>query len=63
MEWEYRTVKLGARGVLGGIVDADAFDTHLNELGEQSWELVVVFDTSQSGGPTRDIMAVFKRPR
>lgn len=63
MQWEYQTVKLGTRGVLGGIVDTDDFDMHLNELGESSWELVGVFDTSQSGGQTRDVVAVFKRPK
>lgn len=62
MQWEYRTVKLGTRGLLGGIVDTDDFDMYLNELGEQSWELVAAFDTSQSGGQTRDVIAVFKRP-
>ena len=62
MQWEYRTVKLGARGVPGGIVDTDDFEKHLNELGEQSWELVAAFDANQSGGQTRDVIAVLKRP-
>lgn len=62
MKWEYQSIKLGAKGFLGGVLDTDEFDAYLNELGEEAWELVVAFDTSQSGGQTRDVVAVFKRP-
>ena len=63
MKWEYKTVKLGAKGWLGGVLDTDEFDEYLNELGQEEWELVGAFDTSQSGGQTRDVLAVFKRRR
>jgi hypothetical protein len=62
-QWEYRTLRLATGGFLGGKLDEDAFDGKLNELGQQGWELVAAFDTSQGSGQTRDVVAVFKRPR
>jgi len=63
MKWEYETVKVAATGFAGGKLDEDAFTTHINDLGNQGWELVTAFDTNQGGGATRDGVAVFKRPR
>lgn len=60
--WEYKTIKLGTTGFLGGILDASAFEQLLNNLGRDGWELVSAFDTNQSYGQTRDVVAVFKRP-
>ena len=34
----------------------------IGDLGVDGWELVVAFDTNQSGGQTRDIVLLFKRP-
>jgi hypothetical protein len=63
MKWEYLTVMLAAKGFwLGGKLDGEAFTGKLNELGEQGWELVSVFDTTMYDGETRDVVAVFKRP-
>jgi hypothetical protein len=60
--WEYKTVKMEATGMLGGVVDTGRFDTLLNGLGAQGWNLVSVFDTNMAAnGATRDIVAVFKR--
>jgi hypothetical protein len=63
MQWEYKTVTMRARGFLGGKVDQAELDQTLNEAGREGWELVSVFDTSQGSGQTRDVVAVFKRPR
>jgi hypothetical protein len=62
-QWEYLSLKCPAGGFAGGKVDLHDFDRRLNELGAQGWELVTAFDTNQSYGATRDVIAVFKRPR
>ena len=62
-KWEYRTIKLDTKGMLGGILDTAAFDSLLNQLGSEGWELVATFDTNQSYGASREAVAVFKRPR
>lgn len=60
--WEYKTVKMEAKGLMGGVVDTDKFDTLLNQLGMQGWNLVSVFDTNMAvNGTTREIVAVLKR--
>ena len=61
-KWEYRTIKLDTKGMLGGILDAATFDGLLNQLGGEGWELVATFDTNQSYGASREAVAVFKRP-
>ena len=63
MQWEYKTVKLAAKGVFGGKFDAAQLDAMMNDLGRNGWELSAAFDTNQSYGQTRDIVALFKRPR
>lgn len=61
--WEYKTIKMDAKGLMGGIVDIDKFDRMLNELGALGWNLVSVFDTNMTaGGASREIVAVLKRP-
>ena len=62
MKWEYLTIKFETSGwLLGGILDAQKFNDHLNRLGQQGWELVSVFDTNMGYGQTRDVVAVLKR--
>ena len=63
MQWEYKTVQIAAHGFLGGKVDREAFEALLNGLGAEGWELVAAFDTNQGYGQTRDVIAIFKRPR
>lgn len=46
---------------LGGKLDGQRFNDRLNELGEEGWELVTVFDTNFTQGGTRDVVAVLKR--
>lgn len=63
-KWEYLTVKFDAKGFLGGVVDTQTLDAQLNQLGEQGWELVSVFDTNMLiHGTTREIVATLKRRR
>lgn len=59
--WEYSTIKMQTKGFLGGILETQDFDAELNKMGSLGWELVSCFDTNQSEGATRDVVAVFKR--
>ncbi len=60
-KWEYRTLKFKTGGFMGGKIDEEEFQEELNRHGEEGWELVSCFDTSQSSGSSRDIVVVFKR--
>ncbi|MPN42032.1 hypothetical protein SDC9_189588 [bioreactor metagenome] len=51
-----------SRWFLGGKIDGNLFNDHLNKLGEEGWELISTFDTNFAHGGTRDVVAVFKRP-
>jgi hypothetical protein len=63
MKWEYTTLMFEAEGwLLGGVLNGEKFNNRLNELGEEGWELVNVFDTNVQGGRSRNIVAVMKRP-
>ncbi len=63
MHWEYTAVTTAATGFfIGGKVDATALIDHLNALGAEGWELVSTFDSNKSGGETRDVFAILKRP-
>ena len=61
-KWEYKTIKLGATGLLGGKIDDAKRDRTMNELGVQGWELGAALDTDVAGGGTRDVVVIFKRP-
>ncbi len=63
MNWEYKTIKLGATGFIGGKINTAQLDRLMNELGGQSWELAAAFDTDIAGGGTRDVLVIFKRPK
>jgi len=60
--WEYKTIKFHTKGFTGGLIDTDKFNSMLNELGRDGWELVSCFDTNYSQGASRLVIAVFKRP-
>jgi len=60
-KWEYRTIKVEAKGMMGGILEIDHFNNELNTLGELGWELVSCFSTAQADGQSREIISVFKR--
>ncbi|MDD3867773.1 MAG: DUF4177 domain-containing protein [Eubacteriales bacterium] len=60
-KYEYKTLFTDAKGFLGGQVNQNDFQTELNELGSQGWELVSTVASAQSYGSTRWIISVFKR--
>ncbi len=62
-KWEYKTLTFEAAGFWsgGGKLDAQMLTDQLNELGDQGWELVSVFDTTKLEGQTRQVYAVMKR--
>jgi hypothetical protein len=62
MNWEYRTARFETHGMSGGILEPEEFDAVLNQLGQDGWELVSVFETIHRGGTTRFVFATFKRP-
>jgi hypothetical protein len=61
MKWEYKTIKLKTKGMLGGNFDERELDDMMNEYGSQGWELVSGFDTNQAYGQSRDVVIIFKR--
>jgi hypothetical protein len=62
-QWEYQTISLAqALGLTGnGALDVPTMQVWLNRLGAEGWELVSVF-TTDSGGYSRFVNCVFKRP-
>ena len=42
--WEYKTIKLATTGWSGGKLDTADFESLLNGLGREGWELVSTFD-------------------
>jgi len=62
-QWEYKTLKVQTTGFFGGKLDTDEFERAMNYLGSEGWELTSCFDTSQSQGSSRDVIAVFKRKK
>jgi hypothetical protein len=62
-KWEYKTIKLETKGLMGGILETEDFDYKLNALGDQGWELVSCFSTSSGSGTTREAIAVLKRKK
>ena len=60
-KWEYKSIKIETKGIMGGILELDKFDYELNTLGQEGWELVSCFTTNQGQGYTRESIAVFKR--
>ena len=59
MRWEYKTFSFKKRSFFTSIIDAEAFQAQLNELGRDGWELVSV---TQSG-TLLGILVVMKRSR
>ena len=60
-QWEYKTIEFETTGFMGGKLDITEFNTTLNECGRNGWELVNCFDTNQSQGASRKVIAVLKR--
>ncbi|HHV98956.1 MAG TPA: DUF4177 domain-containing protein [Clostridiaceae bacterium] len=62
-KWEYKTIEFKTKGFVGGLLDISAFNEALNNCGRDGWELVSCFDTNQSYGASRKVIAVFKRQK
>ena len=60
-KFEYQTIIVEPKGVLGGIVNSDIFNQTLNNMGSQGWELVNIVASNATYGSTRNIVCVFKR--
>ena len=60
-KFKYKTLFTDAKGVFGGKVDECTFQSDLNKLGAQGWELVNTAAAAQSYGSTRWIISIFKR--
>jgi hypothetical protein len=59
--WEYKTLQFETKGFSGGILDVENFNNTLNQYGRDGWELVNCFDTNQSYGASRHVIAIMKR--
>jgi hypothetical protein len=67
MKWEYTTLKLDPfrRGFLGSSeyeFNEAKLDRMMNNLGNDSWELVSSFSTNKTFDETIEKIYVFKRP-
>ena len=62
--WEYKSIKFETKGAfIGGVIDIDELNKQANILGSQGWELVSTPVSSTFLGPSREIAAIFKRPK
>lgn len=62
--WEYTTLKIVAKDwIVAGLLDQSLFDSRLNQLGKDGWELVSTLETSCLKEAVGEIVAVLKRPR
>ncbi|MEK3910246.1 DUF4177 domain-containing protein [Paenibacillus sp. FSL H7-0331] len=61
--WEYKTIKFGTDGYLGGVVNTQKYEAQLNSLGADGWELVSVVSSNQHHGASREIVSVLKRTK
>jgi uncharacterized protein DUF4177 len=61
--WEYRTLTIETRGDHEGTFDTDTFDSVLNAIGKDGWELVVALDSGKTASAAREVALVFKRRR
>jgi hypothetical protein len=63
MQWEYTVHTIDAGGVFStGQVNPVQLQSLLNRYGQEEWELVNAFDTSNSHGGSRLLVLTFKRP-
>ncbi len=60
MRWEYKTVRLKAKGFIKYKIDEAQLDTMMNELGRDGWELVSALGSNFQGN-IREVTAIFKR--
>lgn len=63
IKWEYKTIEFDTKGFAGGLLDIYTFNEALNDNGRDGWELVNCFDTNQTNGASRKVIAIFKREK
>ncbi|HVJ45954.1 MAG TPA: DUF4177 domain-containing protein [Luteolibacter sp.] len=61
--WEYLTMRFKPHGWFGGKTDPEQLQHHLNELGDEGWEVTGVIETNSSHGDTREVVILMKRPK
>lgn len=61
--WEYTTLMFKPGGFTGGKTDPEEIERELNALGNLGWEVTGVIETAGSGGVSRDIVVLLKRPK
>lgn len=59
MRWEYKIFTFKKLSFFTSAIDADAFQTQLNELGRDAWELVSV----TRSGTASSVLVVMKRSK
>ena len=62
MKWEYKTERLTGVPIFGFQFDENEFENHINELGQQEWEIASTFSIDRSGY-TKEVIVLFKRPK
>ncbi|MHC4310661.1 MAG: DUF4177 domain-containing protein [Planctomycetota bacterium] len=62
MKWEYKVEKLRKTPLLRFKFDETKFENHINELGQQEWELAATFSITRFAD-TKKVIVVFKRPK
>ena len=64
LKWEYKILKFPANLTFwGGKVDIAEMNSQIDEYGEHGWELTNAFTTQAIYGWSRDLVAIFKRPK
>lgn len=61
--FEYKLVKFGTSGMLGGKFDTAKAEEQLSLLGKEGWELVSTVSTDEIFGGTKDVILIFKRKK
>ncbi len=61
--WEYKSLKIASDNHFFSEIDFDVslMNIAFNELGQEGWELVSIFDITKEYGGTRFVIATFKR--
>lgn len=60
-KFEYYTYAYDTEGFWGGKVNLAHFQSELNRLGQEGWELVSCTSTNQSYGSSKSVICIFKR--
>lgn len=65
MRWEYKTLALDTSRSWTNrtLFDEAAFNSQLQALGDDEWELVSVSDINAYDGESQTVLAIFKRPQ